>query len=62
MKAVIGWGVIPVCYLPKKIQAKEFSTEFGKKQLEIIRGLERELNIKYEAHEETSGTCEICNI
>ena len=55
-------GCYPCLLATKKIQKKEFSTEFGQKQIKLIRDLEKELNIKYEMFEEDQGSCEVCNI
>jgi len=56
-------GCYPCMLAGKKIQKKVFATEFGKKQLERIKVLEKKIGKKYEMHDTTSDdACELCKI
>jgi 3'-phosphoadenosine 5'-phosphosulfate sulfotransferase (PAPS reductase)/FAD synthetase len=53
-------GCYPCMLAGKKVQAAMFETEVGKQRLQIIRGLEKELGVKYEMHDTDQGSCEVC--
>jgi 3'-phosphoadenosine 5'-phosphosulfate sulfotransferase (PAPS reductase)/FAD synthetase len=55
-------GCYPCMLASKKVQAEMFKTKIGKERLEIIKGLEKELGVKYEMHDTDQGSCEICKI
>ena len=55
-------GCYPCLLAGKKVQSAMFATDFGKERLEIIKDLEKELNIKYEMHDTDQGSCEVCKI
>ncbi len=55
-------GCYPCMLASKKIQAKMFATDFGKKRKLEIQKLELEIGVKYEMFAEDQGSCEVCNI
>ena len=55
-------GCYPCLLASRKIQERIFATEEGKKRLEIIKQLEKELGVKYEMYDTDQGSCELCKI
>lgn len=55
-------GCYPCLLSSRPKQEKEFNTKFGKHQLKIIRGLEKEIGQKYEMFDTDQGSCETCNM
>ncbi len=53
-------GCYPCMLAGKKVQKAMFATKIGQERLKIIRGLEKELGIKYEMYDTDQGSCEIC--
>jgi len=55
-------GCYPCLISGKKEQKRILETDYGKKRLEIIKGLELEIGKKYHQYETEYGYCNICNI
>ena len=53
-------GCYPCLLAGKKVQEKMFATDEGKKRLDIIRQLEKEIGKKYEMFDTDQGSCEVC--